>query len=113
MLIKFIDDIFHTMNVSQTFLLYNKYQDKYMKIKDKLEKKDYPICILNNIEDYDELRHRIFIMNVDLFEKIFDKNKITVVLCLDEVTSNKINNIITDIKDKGIAVEKLYVFDSQ
>ena len=97
-IVNFLDEIYHTMNISQTFILKHNYNN-LLSLKNDLEDKDYPVCILNNENDYNEMSYRVFITNEDIFEKVFNINKNIVIISLDEKFNKKLNT-----------VEKIFIF---
>jgi hypothetical protein len=117
-IINFLDHIYENIDIYQTLILYQDDRDDINDMRDQLYQKDYPVCIINNINLENLIQNennlRVFIMNSNIFIdsylkiKEFNLNKVTVILCLDEASHEKINYYF---KNNYINfADKLYIF---
>lgn len=120
-IISFIDHLYETINIYQTIILYNENNNKYKisELVDILSSKDYPVCVLYNNDNEDiikkENKFRVFIMDTETFFNHYIKTKkldltmLSVIMCLDKASHEKICNYF-NLNNAINLAEELYIF---
>lgn len=93
----FIDNIYHTMDIYRSLIVYND-TSNFNELYNLLLQKDYPVVIINNTNDnFDNYNYyRMYMIHQQLFDKIdyyCNSTSINVLFCLDDThLDNKIIN---------------------
>jgi hypothetical protein len=117
-IISFIDHLYETINIYQTIILYNnKYE--ISELVNILSSKDYPVCIISTNDNENiiqkENKFRVFIMDNDTFlnhyiqTKKLDLTMLSVIMCLDKISHQKICNYL-NLNNAINLAEELYIF---
>lgn len=115
-IINFIDHLYESISIYQTLIIYNDMKYDINELKILLEEKDYPVCIIDDNISIKENNFRVFIMNIDIFlngylnTKNLDLTKVTIIVCLDGISLNKINTYLNNKELNINLADELYIF---
>lgn len=104
---------YENINIYYSIYIYSNNTD-IIKLTNMLKKEDYPYMILNNFDDlcYNELYNRLFLINIELFEKYLDVkyNSIEEISVLF-IESDVYDNTCDLLKNKKTNTNSMYLVE--